>query len=104
MDNKLRIGDRIKCKDKEDMVNVSEKLADENIFTDFEYKNSDGEEECKLVVTGFMLDKTAVEELQENFCDNFCKYPHICGSQEDLEDKCNSCPLNMISEVNEHDA
>lgn len=47
-----------------------------------------------------------VEEVKENICDNYCKYPGIYDIQEDDDDDityekmvcevCDNCPLNYL--------
>lgn len=45
----LKVGDTIKCHDKEDMVNLMTELAKVNITTDFMYEK-DGQEGLWLVI------------------------------------------------------
>lgn len=45
----LKVGDTIKCHDKEDMVDLMTELAKENITTEFMYEK-DGEEGLWLVI------------------------------------------------------
>lgn len=45
-----------------------------------------------------------VEEVKENICDNYCKYPGIYDIQEDddityekmFHEVCDNCPLNYL--------
>lgn len=37
-----------------------------------------------------------VEEIKEDLCDNYCKYP---GTEPDLHDKCETCPLNRLDNL-----
>ena len=40
------------------------------------------------------------EKLCERFCDGYCKFPYICKTEEDLESKCESCPIcEMVNEI-----
>ncbi len=38
------------------------------------------------------------EKLCERFCDGYCKFPYICKTEEDLESKCESCPICEMAE------
>jgi hypothetical protein len=38
------------------------------------------------------------ERLVEPFCDGYCRYPIECASQDDLEEKCESCPIVALVE------
>lgn len=49
MQNKLKVGDTIKCHDKDDMVNTMTELAKEDIYCDFLYEK-DGVKGLWLVV------------------------------------------------------
>ena len=49
MQNDLKVGDTIKCHDKDDMVNTMTELAKEDIYCDFMYEK-DGEKGLWLVV------------------------------------------------------
>ena len=46
---RLNVGDTIKCHDKEDMINVHNELAINNIYTDFMYEKG-GQKGLWLVV------------------------------------------------------
>lgn len=48
----LKIGDTIQCANDEDMINTSEALAKEGIFTDWPYIAEPGKKRNLLVVTG----------------------------------------------------
>jgi len=41
---------------------------------------------------------TTLEEMCELMCDNYCRYPDTVASQEELDDICESCPLNDLQE------
>lgn len=51
----IKVGDTIKCRDKDDMVNTLTDLAREGIETDFMYEK-DGENGLWLVVTDVVKD------------------------------------------------
>ena len=53
MEQKLKVGDTIKCHDKDDAINYMIELAKENIETDFMYEK-DGTDGLWLVVTKIM--------------------------------------------------
>ena len=36
------------------------------------------------------------EQIKENFCDHYCKYPSECEDDEELMDICENCPLNKL--------
>ena len=38
----------------------------------------------------------SIEEIKEQICDNYCKYPCMLNCY--LEDICNECPLNELKE------
>lgn len=38
------------------------------------------------------------EKEVEQFCDNYCKYPQICKGQDELEEKCDVCPICCLVE------
>lgn len=38
------------------------------------------------------------EKEVETFCDNYCKFPEVCREQEELEEKCNNCPIVKLVE------
>ena len=45
--------------------------------------------------------KSAVSILVEacaDICDNYCKYPESCSSEDELEEHCERCPMNKIFE------
>ena len=37
-----------------------------------------------------------LEEIKEDICDNYCKYPTEYEDNEILEVVCNRCPLNKL--------
>lgn len=40
-----------------------------------------------------------IEKFIEQFCDDYCKYPSLCSDQDQLEEKCNACPICKIVET-----
>lgn len=36
------------------------------------------------------------EEIKEQMCDKYCRYPHLLDC--DIEDICKDCPLNKLEE------
>ena len=45
------------------------------------------------------MDKKTVEELTGKFCDEYCQYPYICGSEDELDAVCKDCPMNRMVEL-----
>ncbi len=43
-----------------------------------------------------LIRKDPIEELTEHICDNLCKYPVSDITQDELDEKCQSCILNRI--------
>lgn len=38
-----------------------------------------------------------LKEVEREICDKYCKYPGICGeNQELLDEECERCPLNRL--------
>ncbi len=48
--NDLKVGDIITCSDKNDMIETMLSLNDAGVWTDFIYKDEEGNDCCKLVV------------------------------------------------------
>lgn len=43
-----------------------------------------------------------VEAVSAKICDSYCKWPEVCGSQEDLEgEHCESCPMHELAKLAE---
>ena len=42
----------------------------------------------------------AVTKFAEDFCDNYCKYPIQCDSQEGLDKFCANCGLIKLMNIN----
>lgn len=40
--------------------------------------------------------KALVEEVQHEICDDYCKYPNQCRSQEEMHSICGNCPLEKL--------
>lgn len=63
---------------------------------------------CKIcgrpVAAGTVMHGECLEQLvtetAEQFCDNYCVWPDLCGSQEQLQrDHCDSCPMERLMEL-----
>ena len=39
-----------------------------------------------------------LEEIKEEMCDNYCKWPHMCYIDDWLWRHCEECPLNKLEE------
>lgn len=56
------------------------------------------------IMTAMILDNVENMEhkpktdMREKFCDDFCKYPLMDMTQEDLNEICNECPLVRLKE------
>lgn len=46
-----------------------------------------------------LIRRDPVEELIECICDSLCKYPDLNITQDELNEKCESCILNRIESV-----
>ena len=44
----------------------------------------------------FMQVKQTLEEVKTEMCDEYCKYPYIAETQEELLNQCAKCPLNKF--------
>ena len=42
------------------------------------------------------IDLFDLTDVQEKMCDDYCKMPDMCETQEELDKKCAECPLNNI--------
>ncbi len=97
MANKLKVGDTIKCRSKEEMVSMSNALASENIITDFLYEN-DGEKGLWLTVEAVAeVIIPSVAEIKQKICDDYCRYTHTCHISG-IENICAECPLNYLED------
>ena len=45
-----------------------------------------------------MFDSQEIEQLTEQFCDHYCKYPEMFKDQNELDDICDSCPINQLAD------
>ena len=97
MANKLKVGDTINCNSKEEMVSMSNKLASENIITDFLYEN-DGTKGVYLTVEAVAVEiPLSVAEIKQKMCDDYCRYTHTCHISG-IENICAECPLNYLED------
>lgn len=39
-----------------------------------------------------------LEEVKTEMCDEYCKYPHTCETEEELYAICEECPLDNLGE------
>lgn len=46
-----------------------------------------------------LIRRDPVEELTECICDSLCKYQDLNNTQDELDEKCESCILNRIESV-----
>ena len=37
-----------------------------------------------------------IEEVKEQICDDYCRYPRELLNEEDLTDTCTTCPMNRL--------
>ena len=42
------------------------------------------------------IEKSEFNDMVEKMCDDYCKLPDICETQERLNRHCAECPLNMF--------
>ena len=40
-----------------------------------------------------------IEAMRELFCDNYCKYPLICKTQDEMDGICEECLLSKLAEM-----
>ena len=45
------------------------------------------------------MDKNTLKKLTGVFCDNYCKYPGTCSTQDELDAICDVCPMNRVVEI-----
>ena len=45
------------------------------------------------------IDKERLNAVIEKMCDDYCKLPDICPTQERLDRHCAECPLNNVESV-----
>lgn len=93
----LKVGDTIKCHDKDEMVEINIALEIENIHTDFMYEK-DGKRGLWLVVTSTEpVETMTVEEVKTAMCDDYCKYTHT-HQIYDMQVVCGNCPLRFLED------
>ena len=39
-----------------------------------------------------------IEEIKEQICDEYCKWPFIVDNEGDLNEICENCPLNKLED------
>lgn len=54
----------------------------------------DEENDNKLCLADF-VSKT-IEEVCEDICDHYCRFPRECDTQEELDSHCQLCPLMRL--------
>lgn len=42
------------------------------------------------------MKKNDIEKIIEDMCDNYCKMPFVCKTQDELDAVCNDCPLTKL--------
>lgn len=47
------------------------------------------------------MDSEKIQEIKEEMCDKFCKYPIMLADDEALMVVCNRCPLERLVSKNE---
>lgn len=40
-----------------------------------------------------------LEAIRQVFCDEYCKYPLICKTQDEMDGICEECPLSKLAEM-----
>lgn len=95
----FKVGDTIKCHNKEEMVEISCALAREDIITDFLYEK-DGERGLWLTVEAVAEVIPSVEEIKQKMCDDYCRYPREYPTGGEIMDDviCANCPLNYLED------
>ena len=58
----------------------------------------------KTVVNKFIqevgvLDSERLEKITGEFCDRYCKYPCKTKNQDELDEICESCPMNELADL-----
>lgn len=48
------------------------------------------------------IEKSEFNDMVEKMCDEYCKMPDICPTQERLDRHCAECPLNIFLCDKEH--
>ena len=39
------------------------------------------------------------EKIAERFCDDYCKFPHLCNHEEVMKAVCAGCPIRKLEEM-----
>lgn len=45
------------------------------------------------------MNSEALEKITEKFCEKYCKFPQECKDQNELDDICDECPMNELTEL-----
>ena len=45
------------------------------------------------------MNSEALEKITEKFCENYCKFSQECKDQNELDDICDECPMNELTEL-----
>ena len=48
------------------------------------------------------MTKEIIEEVKNDICDNYCKWPFNTETQADLNEICEKCPLKRLEVDDEH--
>lgn len=101
---KLKVGDTIKCHDKDELIQLMQAIEAEDIHTDWIF-NKDGEQGLWLVVTEVAPEEDlSVEEVKQKMCDDYCRYPRESFKGDYLRSRalldviCANCPLNYLED------
>lgn len=52
----------------------------------------------ETVTAGPVFHGHCLEELAERICEEYCRWPQECKEQDELDEKCEACPLNRLVE------
>lgn len=45
------------------------------------------------------VDEKRLEKLTEKFCDKYCKFAREIKNQDELDEICESCPMNELADL-----
>ena len=45
------------------------------------------------------MNSEALEKITEKFCEKSCKFSQECEDQNELDDICDECPMNELTEL-----
>lgn len=45
------------------------------------------------------MDSERLEKITGEFCDKYCKYPCKTKNQDELDEICESCPMNELADL-----